>query len=156
MVLACAAITAEAFRRFGRYVNIYEAVGEDAPLNYTADVLAVTLNSPVAGIGACATGPCKPVMRQMERHAHTEEGWIVFDGDCVAAFGEPCANANDARYAAFAIPKGTIMTILPGVWHYAPFAAGDRFVRVAAVLPPHTPENDLEVQPLAEELIIAG
>lgn len=143
-----------AFAPFGHFTNIYAHTNDAAAIHYAGDTIVFSLGEKTA-LGVCTIGPQKIVMAQMERHLHTEEGWIVLDNDCVAALGTPVADANAAQYQAFVIPKGTALSLKQGVWHLAPFPANDAYAHVLALLPPGTPAQDLELVELRETIEIA-
>ena len=155
MKLIARPLTEEAFRPYGRFVNVFDCDADpSAPLAYYPDVGSVALGSPIAGIGVLHEDPQPAVMEQMEMHTGTEEGWIVLNGDCVACFGTPCEDPNAAVYEAFFFRAGTVVSLYPRVWHYAPFACGKGRTAVLAILPPNTPENDIVVKPLNEPCTI--
>jgi ureidoglycolate lyase len=43
----------------------------------------------------------------------------------------------------FRVPKGTLITLRPGVWHCAPFAENADIVNILVVLPERTYANDI-------------
>lgn len=154
MKIAIQALTKEAFAPYGRYLIAAEADPKESVMDYLADVTHVELNDPVSGIGVLYADPQAAMMTEMERHFHTEEGWIILDGPCRAAVGTPGEDPNKVTYAAFEFPAGTVVALKPGVWHFAPIPCGDKRTTVLAVLPPNTPENDIEVKTLAETMTI--
>lgn len=147
-------LTPEAFEPFGTYCEYSKCDDTKEAMAYCADVAAVTLNSPVTGIGVLFADPQKAEIPEMEIHHHTEEGWLVLDGPCVSAFGTPAPDPNDAEYKAFLIPAGTALSLKIGVWHFAPLPSGDRRTTVLCLLPPNTPELDIVVKPLKEAIVI--
>lgn len=51
----------------------------------------------------------------------------------------------------FRVPKGTIVSLRPGIWHHAPFAYNSEHVNVIIVLPERTYANDCTVYEIPEE-----
>ena len=148
-------LSPEAFRPYGSYA-VYGAMDDKKEaMTYLADIAAVRLGCPIAGIGVLFADPQEAVMTEMEIHSHTEEGWVVLNGPCVAAFGTPCDDPNDATYQAFEIPAGTVLSLSIGVWHFAPIACGKARTTVLCLLPPNTPENDIVVRQLHEPMTIS-
>ena len=147
-------LSIEAFKPYGSYVTYADMDDPKEPMAYLADVGAFALGCPTAGLGVLFADPQEAVMNEMEMHHHTEEGWIVLDGPCVAAVGTPCDDPNAADYQAFSIPAGTAVSLKVGVWHFAPIPCGSKRTTVLCILPPNTPENDIEVKPLAQPITI--
>jgi ureidoglycolate lyase len=52
---------------------------------------------------------------------------------------------------AFAVPRGTIITLLPGVWHHGPFSGNSFPVHILVCLPERTYANDCIVVELKTE-----
>jgi ureidoglycolate lyase len=59
------------------------------------------------------------------------------------------ATANDDlpwdRIEAFRVPKGTMVTLRPGVWHYGPYTYQADSVNVLITLPKWTYANDYRI-----------
>ena len=154
MKLKAQPLTKAAFAPYGEYFIAEECENKAEAMAYTADTCLISLGGKDAAIGVLHADPQDAVMTQMEMHSRTEEGWLLMDGPCVAALGAPCEDPNDAVYAAFRIPAGTAVSLKAGVWHFAPIPCGAGRTTVFAVLPPHTPEEDIRILPLKEPLTI--
>ena len=82
---------------------------------------------------------------------------MLIDGDAVMAF----ASAGEeqklpvAKVEAFYIPKGTMLVIRAGVWHFAQIPVGNAPVTALVLLPERTYANDCVLTELeAEEQIV--
>ena len=145
-------LTEEAFAPYGRYLVFSELDDKKDALAYLADVGSFELGCPTAGVGVLYADPQPSATDEMEMHFHTEEGWIIMDGPCKTAVGTPCDDPNKSVYQAFTFPAGTMVSLRPGVWHFAPIPCGDKRTTVLCVLPPNTPEKDIIVVPLKETM----
>jgi ureidoglycolate lyase len=88
-----------------------------------------------------------------EYHTATGEGILPLDADALIHVA-PATAPGDVpadRVEIFRVPKGTFVSLRPGVWHHAPFAHGSDVANVLIVLPERTYANDCIVQELAEE-----
>ena len=78
---------------------------------------------------------------------------MAIDGDMVIHVGP--ATPKDVipleEIEAFRIPKGTFVSLRPGVWHGGPFTTTDKPVSVLIVLPERTYANDCEGHKLDEK-----
>ena len=150
-------ITLENFNKYGKFANMIHPtackIGEE-PVEFYRDMLQL-------GFGQTNTGSfsiCRVLKRpfivdNIEFHTVAGEGVLPLDGDillCVApatAMGDVPVN----RVEVFKVPKGTMVTIYPGVWHSAPFALLSDCVNVLIVLPERVYANDCSVVVLKEQ-----
>lgn len=89
----------------------------------------------------------------LEYHNHTGEGCMVLDNDCVMCLGIATPTGEPAldSMEAFIVPKGTIVYIRKGVWHWEPYPLDGTVVTALIILPERTYTNDCIVKPLAND-----
>jgi ureidoglycolate lyase len=85
------------------------------------------------------------IIDAMECHMRTGEGILPLDGDILihVAPATPTDNIPLDQIEVFRVPKGTLITLRPGVWHCAPFVENENVVNVLIVLPERTYVNDV-------------
>ncbi|MDD4796276.1 MAG: ureidoglycolate lyase [Eubacteriales bacterium] len=138
-------LTRDAFRKYGDFCNLLL----DGPGGFTPDMIETNMGRPYQGasFAICRTLPAEQmVVRAAEYHTWTGEGIIPLDGDVVIHVGKavsPRAKCPIEDMEAFYIPKGTMVTLNPGVWHMAPFSVNCP-VNNVIVLPRRTYANDCE------------
>lgn len=154
-------LSLEGFKKFGTYSLILEPDtphlgGVTDPVCFYRDIMQIRADGHVS----VSTGVCLPVEKKveiMEYHSHTAEAFMMLDGDVVMAFAP--ATADDRvpvdEIEAFLIPKGVMVYISAGVWHYAQMPVGDRPVTSIVLLPERTYANDcFKVTLLPEEQLL--
>ncbi len=146
----------EAFGVYGSYAGMVdpkaEVIGEE-PVEFFRDMLLLDLGArSVAAFSTCRVLKRPPVVDVTEFHNHTAEGILPLDSDVLIHVAP--AMATDAppvnRMEIFRVPKGTMVTLRPGVWHHAPFAHGADVANVVIVLPERTYAVDCEVREIPE------
>lgn len=109
-----------------------------------------------AGNNQLSIGVCQVKWRELkvdvcEYHTATGEGILPLDGNIYLHVARPTGDdvvPVDALEIFF-VPKGTMVTLKPGVWHHAPFAtAPGATVNTAILLPQRTYANDCVVREL--------
>lgn len=136
----------EEFSIFGRYADLMHPntpyIGE-APIRFFRDMLP--LGTPeVLAMSVTEIAPMPLTVDVMEFHSKTGEGFLTLDGDtyiCVAP-ATPEAEIAAEEMTAFFVPKGTAVYLHPGVWHYAPYPAGNETLHSLVLLPERTYAND--------------
>ena len=136
------------FRKYGEYVDLFSqdfvSIGEP-PVEFFRDILQQPLNTQAAvSISTCLIQHRELTLDELEMHSHTGEGSLSLDGDILLTVapattsGEPDVNAIEV----YQVPKGTYVSIRPGVWHCAAFASNRKSVHVMIVLPERAYAND--------------
>lgn len=142
-------LSREAFDKYGSYVNLINPVnavcgGTGHPVAFYRDMLQVP--NPSASLPSFST--CRVEKREMivagaEYHGFAYEANIPLDADMllwvVVSGNGPCPTE---KMECFRIPKGTLVTCHPGVWHGAPFVFDTDVMNTLVVLPEHTYSND--------------
>jgi ureidoglycolate lyase len=86
------------------------------------------------------------VIQKLEYHNNSGEALLPLDGDGLLTLA-PATRPNEApqldQIEVFRIPRGTMVTIRPGVWHHVPFISGCDVLNILVVLPERTYATDL-------------
>jgi ureidoglycolate lyase len=93
------------------------------------------------------------VIEKFEYHNLTGEGIMPLDGDILIHLA-PASRSQNVPYdriEVFHVPKGTFVSIRPGVWHQAPFAYQCESVNTLVFLPERAYENDCKVVVFPDE-----
>jgi len=142
-------LTTERFLPFGRYASMIEPKGNslgDPPIQFFGDMLQVDLggNETLPSFGVCRCSPRELIIDQAEHHNRTCEVMLPIDQDVWVQLAP--ANAGAApdfeKFRVFLVPKGTLLSLRPGVWHHAPFTIGKTPANVLIQLPERTYIND--------------
>ena len=149
-------ITLESFSKYGTFANMIDPdackIGNE-PVEFYRDMLTLDSGRP----GSTAFSICRVIKRPLtidfiEYHSFAGEGVLPLDGDILLSVA-PATGNGDVPYneiEVFLVPKGTMVTIRPGVWHCAPFAQKAHCVNVLIVLPERTYANDCIVVTITE------
>lgn len=143
------------FSVYGRYVNLVEpkgpAIGE-APIRFFRDLMPLAGNETLS-LSVTEVEPMEKIVEVMEFHTATSECFLTLDGDTYICVGPATADPIPVpeEMEAFFVPAGTAVYIHPGVWHYAPYPAGDQPIHSLVMLPQRTYANDCEKYCLPQE-----
>lgn len=134
------------FSVYGRCVNLLSPetpyIGQD-PIRFYRDMMPLGGNETLS-LSVTAVKPMKLVVDVLEYHSKTGECFLTLDGDTYICVGPATAEPEPQTEAleAFFVPSGTAVYIHPGVWHYAPYPAGDNTIHSLVMLPQRTYAND--------------
>lgn len=134
----------EDFRPYGDFTNLIRPDEEfTTKVDFTPDMIKLNLGRfTMASFSICRVEPRPFVVDASEYHSYTQEGIIPLDGDIILHLGKPFrGELNADQMVAFYVPKGTMVTLNPGVLHMAPFAVKNT-VNTVIVLPERTYAND--------------
>jgi len=150
----------KSFRNYGSYANV---INPDTPklgpppVEFHRDIGQITLGqSTIPSFSVTRITPRPLVIEKFEYHNFSGEAFLPLDGDVLVHLA-PAGRCSDIPYdeiEVFRIPKGTLVTLRPGVWHQAPFCYGRDVVNVLVVLPERAYQNDCAVITFPEENII--
>ena len=142
----------EAFRPFGtfaRHLDPAAATASEGSVAFVPDMLQVNLGGhTLASLSTCRVEPREPLIGFSEYHTSCGEGILPLDNDVlihVAPPTAPRAGLPVDQIQVFRVPRGTAVSLRPGVWHGAPYATGDTAANVLIVLPERTYANDCVV-----------
>jgi ureidoglycolate lyase len=149
-------LTAAAFRKYGDFAKMVEPDGEKFGI-FWRDQVQQELGSHTVSYSTCRVEPRPFVIQAAEYHSRCGEGILPLDSDVYIHVGPATPNGAPApsdRFEVFRVPQGTMVTLRPGIWHMAPFAAGDKPANVLIVLPERTYANDCVVNRLTEDQFV--
>ncbi|MHC4646955.1 MAG: ureidoglycolate lyase [Planctomycetota bacterium] len=146
----------EAFARYGAYANMInpdtEKLGAE-PIEFYRDMVPLDLGTrTIASFSVCRVCKRPPVVDVTEFHNNTAEGILPLDADALIHVGPatPVGEVPLDKIEIFRVPKGTFVSLRPGVWHHAPFAHNADVANVLIVLPERTYAIDCHVTELSE------
>ena len=115
--------------------------------------LAIEETSGAISVGMVEARPQGLVATTFERHVQTGELLAPLDGDVILVLGAPTeAPTPDVNQVeAFRLRAGSAILLKRGAWHYAPMVR-DEPVRVLVVFRKGTPDDDLEMHKIDEEV----
>jgi len=151
-------LTLAAYSQFGSFSNLInpntEKIGA-SPVEFFRDQLQTPTTSNQNWSYSCCKVEKRPlVIDTLEFHSYTGEIVLPLDNDILLQVAPATANISDIpleKIRVFFIPKGTSVSIKPGVWHWAPFTANDKPVNILINLPERTYANDCKVVQLDQE-----
>lgn len=147
----------ESFAKYGSYANMInpdtEKLGAE-PIEFYRDMVRLDLGGrTIASFSVCRVCKRPPVVDVTEFHNYTGEGILPLDADaCIhVAAATPTGEVPLKKIEIFRIPKGTFVSLYPGVWHHAPFAHNAGVANVLIVLPERTYAQDCHVTEIEEK-----
>jgi len=150
-------LSLESFARFGTYANMInpqaEKIGAE-PIEFFRDMVRLDLGGrTIASFSVCRVCKRPPVVDVTEFHNYSCEGVLPLDADVLihVAPAVPIGEVPLERIEIFRVPKGTFVSLHPGVWHHAPFAYNTDLANVLIVLPERTYALDCQVTEIAEK-----
>jgi ureidoglycolate lyase len=142
-------LTAAAFLPYGHFAQMInpdmEKLGAP-PVEFYRDMVQEDLGgASIASFSVCRVEKRDYMITVSEYHTRTGEGILPLDNDVlihVAPATPPNAPVPVDKIRAFRVPKGTMVTLRPGIWHHAPWTVNDQPASVLIVLPERTYAND--------------
>jgi ureidoglycolate lyase len=145
------------FNKYGSFANMINPkackIGEE-PVEFYRDLATLELGQThTASFSVCRVSKRSMVIDNIEYHNYTGEGMLPLDGDVILYFAPatPEGIIPYDSFEAFRVPKGTMITIRPGVWHCGAFASEAEYVNVLIVLPERCYVNDCKVFNMPED-----
>ena len=141
----------EAFQPYGFYANMTPPGGPvigKPPIEFYRDMLQLDLGGATsASFSICRVEDRPLVVDVSECHTACGEGILPLDGDTLMHVGMACPGMKPPvkDIEVFRVPRGTMVTLRPGVWHHAPFTTNGKPVNVLIVLPERAYANDCNV-----------
>ena len=150
-------LTLERFNKYGSFANMINPnackIGQE-PVEFYYDMVAADFGqATTVSFSVCRVQKRPLVIDGIEYHDHTGEGMLPLDGDVILYFAPATAGGDVPydRFEAFLVPKGTLITIRPGVWHCGAFTAGSDCVNILIALPERVYKNDCTTVSLTED-----
>lgn len=145
-------LTVEEFGPFGCFASITEPKGHHLGDFYNDKVLfPVSGNMPIAFSPLILHKPEEMLVTTAEYHNSTGEGIVVMDDDVVIHVAPPSNAPVPELTKAFIVPKGTVVQLRTGVWHYGCFPINNKEAHVLIVLPERIYMNDCFVVEYCEK-----
>ena len=91
------------------------------------------------------------LVQKAEYHNSTCEGMVVMDDDIVIHVAPASPDPVPELTEAFLVPKGTIVSLYPGVYHLTPLPRHEAELHALVVLPERAYANDFALVELDEE-----
>ncbi len=150
-------LTLEGFKKYGYFQNMIDPkevkIGS-APIEFFRDLVPLRLDSGrVPMISVNRVERRELIINVGEYHDSTAEGLMPIDGD-VLMFVAPATAGGEwssDSVEVFEVPKGTFVSLNPGVWHHGCFAADSDAVNLLIALPERTYQVDCIVKELSCE-----
>lgn len=149
------ALTPEAFAPFGTYVDVlspegpclkgeYHTFYRDIALHYSESGLPL-------GISPLIVQNHGNVVEGVEWHNHTCEGILPLDDDAILHVTPAGGDFDVTQTKAFLVPKGTFVSLHPGVFHLTPLPKQADALHALILLPERAYANDFCFHELTEE-----
>lgn len=145
------------FSAFGSYSDMFRAerpqpgaVRSEVYRNFQQLGLSPTGK---AGVSICRAEPRQLVIDVLECLRSSTWGVVPVDGDVILQLA-PASNSDSVpceELTVFYVPRGTLCTLNPGVWHYAPYPVGDAPVNILIIQPEEQPGQAAIVRALEPE-----
>lgn len=151
MKLKAQPLTAQDFAPFGEIVTLpqhRQPTGSLEGLDFWADLVPLQNIGAPYGVGYATLDKRPFVQTCAERHMQTQELLHAIGGDMIVVVGPPDYPDEPNRlppmesFRAFRVPAGDTVIMKPGVWHWAPFAAGGP-MRLLVIYKANTGQTDV-------------
>jgi len=144
-------LSLESFHEYGSFMRMTDPhafkMGEE-PIEFFRDMVLLDLGGhSVASFSTCRVSKRPPIVDVTESHSNCGEGILPLDGDILIHVGPatPGGEVPLEGIEIFRVPRATMVSLRPGVWHHAAFAWRCEVVNVLIVLPERTYANDCKV-----------
>lgn len=153
-------LSQEKFSKYGTFVNMLNPQTvkiSEPPIEFFRDMAQLQLGCQAApSFSICRVAKRPLIVDVSEYHNYCGEGILPLDGDIlmhVAPANGGELNTEDIEI--FRAPRGTFVTLRPGVWHHAVFAYHTDVVNALIVLPERTYATDCHVYEIPEAQQVA-
>jgi ureidoglycolate lyase len=149
-------LSAGEFVQYGSFAGLIDPTTEKIgapPVEFYRDAVQQDLGSATTvSFSTCRVEKRDMVVDVSEYHTSTGEGILPLDNDVLIHVGPATPNGAPVpldKIRVFRVPRGTMVTLKPGVWHHAPITVNDDPANVLIVLPERTYANDCTVVELS-------
>lgn len=146
------------FNEFGSYINVLNPSGTKLCGEYhefyrDAVLMHSSGNMPVGFSSIIVKKHLDNIVGCLEYHTYTEEVMLPLDDDAILCVS-PSGLVDDMQQnlRAFLIPKGTLVTLRSGTWHYLPLPVNNEKLTALIVLPERVYANDLIIKELDDKV----
>lgn len=153
-------LTAEAFRPYGSFADMLNPSGNCFPgeaCDFYPDpvTLAVSGREQLAFSPMTVKKPERMIVKGSEYHDWTGEGMMFLDDDAVLYVAPPSKReVTPEKTEAFLIPKGTLVKLNTGVWHFPPYPVHNEILHLMIVMPERVYGNDCVICDYPEDQYI--
>jgi ureidoglycolate lyase len=161
MGLSIKPITDLSYNKFGFFQNLINPEGQSFNgdgFSFYRDLISTPHGGQGGNIGfsVCLVKKRPLIVDVMEYHSNIYEAILPLDGDILLQVIPASQNGKLPvdKMEVFSVPKGTLVVLRSGVWHYAPFAYDCDAVNVLVVIPERAYANDCSVVELDEPVRI--
>ena len=147
-------LSLEKFNRYGAFANLLDPDTDKLgtkPIEFYRDMLQLDLGIAQPSFSVCRVEKRDLIINVSEYHNTTCEGLMPLD-EAVYIHVAP-ANGGDKmpveQIEVFRVPRGPFVSLRRGVWHHAPFTAGNKAANVLIVLPERAYAVDCIVREIA-------
>jgi ureidoglycolate lyase len=148
-------LSLESFAPFGTFANLIHPEAEklgEKPVEFFRDMVQLnTSSNNLLSYSICRVETRPLIIDVLEYHTACSEGILPLDNDIlvqVAPASHPDNELPLDKVKVFFVPKGTVVIIKPGVWHWGPFTVNENPANILINLPERTYANDCEVHHL--------
>ncbi len=144
-------ITAEAFRHFGSFANLVNPEGFKIGDFYNDQVEFPACGTVPIAFSSLVVHKTDLVVKAAEYHDTTCEGMLPLDDDIILHVAPATKDPVPELTQAFIVPKGTMVKLNVGVWHYSAIPMNLDTAHVMIVLPERIYKTDCFVAEYAPE-----
>ncbi len=142
-------LTVEKFAKYGSFAALINPDGEatgpkDASLVFFRDMVLPSFGGEIPAFSTLRVKPRPLVIDAGEYHNHTCEVSMPLNGDALVwvAPADCSKTVPVDKIEVFLVPRGTLLSFRPGVWHHAAYAIDNQVLDVMIVLPERAYVND--------------
>lgn len=138
-------LTVENFHIYGEFTDLLNPAGPSLGDFYRDQVHMHVSSDMQLTFSPLTVHKAEMIIDKVECHDYTQEASLCLDDDIILhvapASDVPCPELTEA----FFVPKGTLVRVHAGVWHYAAMPVNLETGHVMIVLPERTYKNDCTV-----------
>ena len=148
-------LSLENYHSFGEFADLTDPKGEyigSGEVLFYRDMVSVYTGSVMTGFSIVQTEKREMIPDEAEQHKAGTEILLPLDDDIVI-FVAPATDGfyPSGKEKAYIVPKGTMVTIKPGVWHKAPFPVNKEDANTLVILPEREYALDCIVEKIGED-----
>ena len=150
-------LSLEAYKPFGTYASLINPTDDKLgapPVEFFRDQLQIDVNPNNSwSYSCCRVEKRENIIDILEYHSYCVEVVLPLDNDILLQVAPATGTTDELpldKIRVFYVPKGTAITIKPGVWHWGPFTVNDNPANILINLPERTYANDCIVVNLTE------
>ncbi|MCK9169885.1 MAG: ureidoglycolate hydrolase [Treponema sp.] len=139
-------LTKESYADFGSFYNLLAPDGHTLGTFFHDHVLMpVSGNMPVGFSSMVISKPDRMIVTKAEYHNTTPEVLLPLDDDIIIYTAPPSNVPVPEKTVAFIVPRGTIVLMNTGVWHFVPFPVHQKEAHVMVALPERIYASDCTI-----------